>query len=47
MEKAITSSAAETKAMIVGRGVYAVNEKHLNISEPSADTIFIYRYAAG
>ena len=47
MTQTHNNSAAITKAVIVNKGEYAVNREYLNISEPSTDNIFIYRYAAG
>ena len=35
------------QAIFVGQGVYAVNEQHLVIEDPSARNLVIYRYAAG
>lgn len=35
------------RAMLVEQGVYAVNTDRLDIVEPCADNLFIYRYAAG
>lgn len=38
---------SSVRASFVGQGVYAVNEKHLLITEPARHNLFIYRYAAG
>ena len=35
------------QAIFVGQGVYAINEKHLDITDPAERNLFIYRYAAG
>lgn len=35
------------KSKFVGKGVYAINEQHLTISDPSEDNIFLYKYDAG
>ena len=35
------------QSVFVGKGVYAINEQHLSITDPSERNLFIYRYAAG
>ena len=35
------------KSVFVEKGVYAINEQHLSISDPSEDNLFLYKYDAG
>ena len=35
------------KSIFVGKGVYAINEQHLVITDPSDDNLFLYKYDAG
>lgn len=35
------------KSIFVGKGVYAINEQHLVITNPSDDNLFLYKYDAG